>query len=143
MGVVGLGALRGASHAPRTALVDVQEWGGQVMLRELSGAQRTRVIEHVVDLNGVLGASVGSVTGADVRRAFEASAEIVKMTWVDAEGEPVVQTAEDYDLLLCQPYTVVLQLAAEALKLARLTPESVGEAKKNSSQTPTPVSGIT
>ena len=139
--LLGLGALRGMQTALRTQVVDVPAWGGQVMLRELSGAQRTQLIEQIVDLHGMLGATADTVSGADVRRAFEASAEVVRMTWVDGDGNPVIQSAEDFDLLLRQPYEVVLEIAGAALKLSGLAPDAKAQAKKNSTGKKTAASG--
>lgn len=130
--LLGLGALRGAQSALRTEVVDVPALGGQVMLRELSGAQRTQLIEQIVDLHGMLGATADTVSGADLRRAFEASAEVVRMTWIDGDGNPVIQSADDFDLLLRQPYEVVLEMAGAALRLSGLTPDAKAQAKKNS-----------
>lgn len=137
---LGIGALRNAGHAVlRTVLVEVPQWGGTVMLRELNGAQRTQMIEKIVDLYRVT--SNKDMSGADLRAAFESAAQVVKLTWVDADGNPVIANQDDYDLLLRQPLDVVMEVAGEALKLSGMAPDAVTEAKKNSTKTRKPVSG--
>lgn len=137
---LGIGALRNAGHATlRTVLVEVPQWGGTVMLRELNGTQRTQMIEKIVDLYRVT--SNKEMSGADLRQAFESAAQVVKLAWVDGDGNPVIQNQDDYDLLLRQPLDVVLEVAGEALRLSGMAPESVTEAKKNSSTTKTRASG--
>lgn len=131
--VIGLDALRGGGL--RTALVDVPAWGGQVMLREMTGAQRALFLERVVDLYRIMSKGMAEASGAEMRVGFETSAEIVKMCWVDGEGNPVIRTPDDCDLLLRQPLDVVSEVAAAALKLSGLAPSATEEAKKNSTRT--------
>ena len=144
MGLVGIEALRGTRPATlRTAQFDVPEWGGLVLLRELTGAERTQLLEGVVDLYGVFQRH-GGVTiesGAELRQAFEYAAKVVQMTWVDGDGNQVVAGPADFDLLLQQDLGVIFNLATQALTLSKLAPLAVEEGKKNSVSSPNIGSG--
>ena len=135
MGLIGIEALRGTRPtALRTTQVDVPEWGGPVLLRELTGAERTQLLAGVVDLYAVFQRH-GGVTiesGAELRQAFEYAAKVVQLTWVDGDGNQVVASDADFDLLLQQDLAVIFNLATQALTLSKLAPLAVEEAKKNS-----------
>lgn len=140
-GLLGLGALRKGATALRTTEIEVEAWGGRVRLRELTGAQRTEMIEDAIDLGKALMGVEGMPSGAEARRALEFAVKLIAATWVDGEGNPVIASTEDRDLLLQQPFGVLLDVAGEALRLSGMQPASVAEAKKNSTPTPTPGSG--
>lgn len=144
MGVIGLNALRtGQTGERRTTRVAVPAWGGEVLLRELNGRERTELLEGVIDLYGIFqrNGSASVESGAELRQAFEYACKVVRMTWVDAEGNCIVATDDDYDLLLQQDLATIFDLATAALTLSKMAPGSLDEAKKNSMTTTSAATG--
>ncbi len=133
--VVGLEVLSGTAPAAlRRKSVFVPEWDGDVILRELTGAERLELTAGVVDLYHAVGDDGTPKSGADVRRAIEFAAQVVRLAWVGENGQQVVKD-EQYDLLLQVPWPVLMSLAVEALRLSRMAPGDVDELKKSSSTT--------
>ncbi len=141
MGLVGLAALRQGAGALRTMEIEVPAWGGNVRLRELSGRQRTEMIEDAIDLGKALIDVAGMPSGAEARRALEFAAKIIAATWIDGDGNLVVTGEDERALLLEQPFGVLLEVAGAALRLSGMHPGATAEAKKNSMSSPTPDSG--
>lgn len=132
MPVLGIDALRGTIGTRRRELVDVPEWGGEVLLQEVSGGQRAELMEGMIDLYQLF---VGNETGmpnsgADFRKALEYAARVVQMTWINEAGAAVV-APDQVDLLLQQNPFVIFDLAKRALTLSQMAPSSVAEAKKD------------
>lgn len=139
--VLGIAAL-GRPAELRRALVDVPEWGGQVLLREFTGAERTELLAGIVDLFHVFQTNGTTLpqSGAELRQGFEYACRVVQLAWIDERGAQVV-TGDQVDLLRQQDLAVIFNLAGEALKLSRLAPTGLKEAKKNLAPIPTTDSG--
>lgn len=133
MPTLGIEALTAGRPALRTERIEVPEWGGEVIIRELTGAERTQILEGTIDLYALFNRNGSTVptTGAELRQSFEFMARIVEMTWITEAGDQVV-TADQFDLLLQQDIGVISRLAQAALELSRLAPGSTDQAKKNS-----------
>lgn len=132
--IVGLEVLNGAGPALRRKSVAVPEWDGDVILRELTGAERLELTAGVLDLYQVLGEGGVPKTGDDVRRAIEFAARVVQMAWIGEAGQQVVGP-EQFDMLLGVPWDILMTLAGEALTLSRMTPGDIDTLKKSSSTT--------
>lgn len=133
--VVGIEALAGKTAATlRRKAVFVPEWDGDVLLRELTGAERLELTAGVLDLYQVLGEGGLPKSGEDVRRALEFAARVVQLAWIDDEGGQVVGD-EQFDMLLQVDWTILMSLAGEALRLSRMAPGDVDGLKKSSSTT--------
>lgn len=131
--VVGIEALAGRSAATlRRKAVFVPEWDGDVLLRELTGAERLELTAGVLDLYQVLGEGGLPKSGADVRRALEFAARVVQLAWIGEDGGQVVSD-EQFDMLLQVDWTILMSLAGEALTLSRMAPGNVDGLKKSSS----------
>jgi hypothetical protein len=118
----------------RRKSVAVPEWDGDVILRELTGAERLALSAGVLDLYQVLGEGGVPKTGDDVRRAIEFAARVVQMAWIGEAGQQVVGP-EQFDMLLGVPWDILMTLAGEALTLSRMTPGDIDTLKKSSSTT--------
>lgn len=110
----------------RQATIDVPEWGGSVILRELTGAERSELMVDTIQLQGVL-ADRANMTPEAARRALALAAEIVKRTWIDETGAPAVQEASE---LLGAPWHVLFRLATEAMILSKMVPSAIEAEKK-------------
>ena len=118
-------------HVLRTEVVEVDEWGGKVILREMSAAQ-------VVDFVRMNRAQDDNDPGADMRRA----AWTLITCWVDEAGEPVL-TTDDVDMLLAtQPAALINRLSTRAGVLSGMIPEAAAVAEKNSGSSQSDESGI-
>lgn len=139
--VLGIAAL-GHQAELRRAVVEVPEWGGQVLLREFTGAERTELLVGVVDLFRVFQANGTTLpqSGAELRQGFEYACRVVQLAWIEQDGAQVVAD-DQVDLLRQQDLAVIFTLAGEALKLSRLAPDGNADAKKNLLPTPSAVSG--
>ena len=132
--VVGIEALAGRSAATlRRKAVFVPEWDGDVLLRELTGAERLELTAGVLDLYQVLGEGGLPKSGADVRRALEFAARVVQLAWIGEDGGQVVGDGEPFEMLLQVEWTILMSLAGEALRLSRMAPGDVDGLKKSSS----------
>lgn len=118
----------------RRKFVNVPEWDGDVILRELTGAERLELTAGVLDLYQLLGEGGMPKSGDDVRRAIEFAARVVQMAWIAEDGRQVVGP-EQFDMLLGVPWEILMTLAGEALTLSRMAPGDVDTLKKSSSTT--------
>lgn len=110
----------------RQVTVDVPEWGGSVILRELTGAERSELMVDTIQLQGAL-ADKSNLTPDAARRALTLAAEIVRRTWIDETGAPAVQDAKE---LLEAPWHILFRLATEAMVLSKMVPGSLEAEKK-------------
>lgn len=110
----------------RQATIDIPEWEGSVILRELTGAERSELMVDTIQLQGAL-ADRANMTPEAARRALAFAAEIVKRTWIDETGAPAVQEASE---LLGAPWHVLFRLATEAMILSKMVPSAIEAEKK-------------
>lgn len=110
----------------RQTTIDVPEWGGSVILRELTGAERSELMVDTIQLQGAL-ADKANMTPEAARRALALAAEIVKRTWIDETGAPAVQETSE---LLGAPWHVLFRLATEAMILSKMVPSAIEAEKK-------------
>ena len=111
--ILGIDALTTTAAATlRTVTVHVPEWDGEVILRELTGAERTELLEGVVDLYQVFEQNGSALpqSGAQLRKAFEYAAKVVQLTWVMEDGQQAVP-AEKFDVLLKQDLSTIFDLS--------------------------------
>lgn len=98
--------------------IAVPEWGGQVIVRELSLAE-------AADL---------SKLRMDVRDdQMKAAALTVKFGWIDAEGNQVMQPDDDISLLMQQSIAVLTRIATTIADLSGMTAsvDLLDETEKN------------
>jgi hypothetical protein len=126
----------------KTETVDMPEWGGPVILREMSAAQ-------VVEFNRFARAVSDDEAGADMRRA----AWTVVTCWVDEAGDQILSEEDAPILLATQTSTLIIRLSLRALVLSGMLPGRALEpgekydagavAEKNSESSQSAESGIT
>jgi hypothetical protein len=118
-------------HVLRTEVVEVDEWGGKIILREMSAAQ-------VVEFVRMNRAQDDTDAGADMRRA----AWTLITCWVDEAGDPILEP-EDIDVLLAtQPASLINRLSTRAGILSGMIPDAAAVAEKNSGSSQSEESGI-
>ena len=117
MGVTLLGrdAILGAKDAYRE-IVPVDEWGGSVCIRAMSGAERD---EFRAAIEGMETSLVGK---------FEAP--LLALTLVDEEGKRLF-SIDDVEALRAKSATVLDRLARIALRVNGMSEEAQEEAAKN------------
>lgn len=112
-------AILQAQDLPRE-LVTVPEWGGEVYVRALTGAERDAFEQSIVEQKG-------KSTKMNLQNM---RAKLVALTVVDEEGKRVFSDADAK--LLGQKSALALNRVFEvAQKLSGLTPEDVDELTKN------------
>lgn len=112
--------------ALRQATIDVPEWGGSVILRELTGAERSELMVDTIQLQGTL-SDRASMTPEAARKALSLAAAIVHRTWIDETGAQAVQNVND---LMEAPWHILFRLATEAMTLSKMIPAAIEAEKK-------------
>jgi hypothetical protein len=92
----------------KVAVVDVPEWGEKIRIRQLSVKEQIKLTE-------------------DDPRPEVATIRVLLVSMVDEDGKRRLGD-EDMDLLLDQPFPVIMPLLAEAAKLNGLTNEELEKA---------------
>jgi predicted solute-binding protein len=112
--------------ALKQATIDVPEWSGSVILRELTGAERSELMVDTIQLQGAL-ADRANLTPEAARKALALAAEIVRRTWIDENGNQAVQDVAE---LMEAPWNILFRLATEAMILSKMVPNSLEAEKK-------------
>ena len=110
-------AILAAKDLPQ-ATVAVPEWGGEVIVRGMTGAERDAIEQSVLNKQGQL----GDVTGLRAR--------IVACCAIDERGERLFQKG-DVDALAKKSAQALQRVFEVAQKLSGLTPQDVEELEKN------------
>lgn len=114
-----------AAQDLQTETVDVPEWGGAVIIRTMTGAQRDSYEQSLMK------------RGSDGRYTVDTEnmrAKLVVYTAVDEQGNALF-TADDLTALAGKNAAVIERLALAAQRLNGLAKDSVEDAKKNSETT--------
>ena len=98
----------------KTETVDVPEWGGPILLRELSAAQ-------VVEFVRMNRAQADTDPGADMHRA----AWTVIACWVDEAGDPILTEDDMAMLLATQPASLINRISVRAAVLSGMLPREL------------------
>lgn len=114
-----------AAQDIKTEPVEVPEWGGEVLVRGLSGAERDGFEDRIIKREG----KQSRVVLKDVR------AKLVAICMVDGQGERMFSDAEVADLT--KKSAAALQRVFEvAQRLSGLTDADAEELEKNSGSVP-------
>lgn len=109
----------------RTERVEVPEWGGEIIMRQMSAAEITEFALYGEQLR----AGGGSI---DAEESIRLAAQAVAAAWVDEEGKRVLTSADDVtELLRTQTADTINRLSRKALEISGLTAAAVGTAAKN------------
>jgi hypothetical protein len=107
-----------AKNDIRKKIVNVPEWGIDVEVRGMTGADRTTILENAVN------PETGSV---DLKVMYPA---IVIASCYDPETGEKIFTPEDKDLLLSKSATALDLLAQEGMQVGGMTNDEVEQAGK-------------
>jgi len=107
-----------------TETVDVPEWGGEVLVRGLTAAERDAFEQSVVTLNGAGKAASTKMNLSNVR------AKLCALTMVDADGERLFSDAE-VDALGRKSAQALQRVFDAAQRLSGLSQSDVEELAKN------------
>jgi hypothetical protein len=115
-----------SSRTLKTVTIEVPEWEGAVILRQLTGDEVSEVQE--IALKAM---DQGTQTVKDGKALMRFRATVVCFAWVDEDGNQVMQRS-DIPALMKQSYTVLDHLADAAEELTGLNQKALEAAKKNS-----------
>lgn len=104
--------------------VDVPEWGGAVLVRELSSAEIATV------RTAAKVAAKQSVDNVDANSISSFERLLVEFGWIDESGQRVLEDGESA-LLAGESARIVNTLASHIATMSGLNPNAVTDAKKN------------
>ena len=120
MAILSRDAIRKKTQGYKTQVVPIPSWGGEVIVRELTGEEVTQVGLAAVDEEGNPQAD-----GVTLSNILAAMPQIVAWTVVDEGLQPIL-TVEDVRAMTSEHLDVIQELAEIALELSDLT-EATGE----------------
>jgi hypothetical protein len=128
-------AVLGRANARRRT-VYIEEWGGNVQIRQMSAAQ-------VSSIQAVAQSAVDTSTAQIKNRAQLSRFNflMIRDSWIDDEGAYVI-TDDDFETMQNQPHTVISALVTAINEFNGMDGAAPKEAKKNSPATQNGVSGI-
>jgi hypothetical protein len=121
--------------------IDIPEWGGQIIVRGLSGNEAIAINQTAVEIS--LDRQAGKFDAAKAER-WEANTVI--RGWINEDGSAVLSPT-DVDDLLGKETEIISRIAREIRILSGMEkakaddPSPSSEAKKNSTETPNAASG--
>lgn len=116
----------------KTEVVPVPEWGGEVIVRELTADETTKIGVAAMDADGLdIGAPVVSLD-----QIAETMPKIVAWTVVDEDLNPIL-TVEDVKAMTASNMEVINMLGTKALELSGLT-EELGDDEAEAEAEPDP-----
>ena len=122
MSLLGKDALR--SQMLKRETVAVPAWGGDVIIRELSGREQAE-----------LTAMRKTMADGDLAAGMRIMANVIGCAWINDDGSHVLTTSEEIDALLDQSVDVLRLLSDAAMRLSGEKEGAATEAKKNSIST--------
>lgn len=134
--VVGRGVL-GRRENFKTKRVYVPEWDGDVIIRQLSHRRYAEIQAIAVEA-----VDVGKMAVKDRSKLSRFGVLLVAASWVDEQGELVLHSEEDYELLANEPDSVLSLLTREIRDFNAMDETAQNEAKKNSGMTLNDAFGI-
>ena len=126
----------GKKHG-KTKEIHVPEWDGSILIRQLSH-------QEVVTIQGMAADALDAATQTikDRSKLTKFNFELIRLSWVDADGDPVLTSEkEDYDWLVSEPNAVIKALTDEMSLFSGLRDEAAKDAEKNSLTTLNGASG--
>lgn len=109
----------------KTKEVSVEEWGGSILIRQLSHRE-------VVAVQGMAKEAVDRATMSvkDGAKLTKFNFELIRLSWINEDGE-LILTAADYDALINEPNAVIKRLTDEMAAFSGLSDAAEKEAEKN------------
>jgi hypothetical protein len=107
-----------------TEVVDVPEWGGQVLVRELSASEVEKIGFDMATPDG----------GIDARKARGIMAQVVAWATIDEGNEPIF-TKNDLRELGKKSYPAIQRIASTIMRLSGLSAEEKEEAEAEGAET--------
>lgn len=121
----------------------VDEWGGEVLLRELTGREAEPVQQGAVEIQFARQKNEFSAA-----KAMTWQAKTVALGWINEDGTHVLETKDLDDFIKATPSAIIVRLAREVRILSGLEAATdnedespVEDAKKNSTRTRNTASG--
>jgi hypothetical protein len=128
-------AVLGRGNA-RRKVVYIEEWGGNVLVRQISGRQYAA-------LKQLAGEAIdtGKQQVRDRNKLSMFNFALIRDSWINEDGTPVLTDA-DYDMLVDEPTAVIEKLTSEISEFNGMGDNAQRDAKKNSALTLNGASGI-
>lgn len=90
----------------KTIEVTIEEWGGDIIIRQLSAAEMKEL--QALAAKGI---DVSSKSVKDVSKLDDFKTALIMKAWVGDEGNPVLSTESDREMLNQQPFVVIEKIA--------------------------------
>lgn len=127
-------AVLGRDNARRKT-VYIEEWGGAVLIRQLS-ARQVSAIQQIA--GEAIDAAKQQVR--DRAKLSRFNFALIRDSWIGEDGQPVLSDS-DYDGLVDEPHAVIEALVTAITEFNNMQPQAAREAKKNSEVTRNGASG--
>lgn len=110
----------------KTMTLYIEEWGGDVTLRQLSHAQ-------VVAIQGLASEAVdmGKQQVRDRSKLSRFNFAMIRDSWIDENGEQILSDA-DYETIVNEPNSVIATLVTAISDFNAMGDQALSQAKKNS-----------
>jgi hypothetical protein len=111
----------------KTREVPVEPWGGNILIRQLSHAE-------VMTIQGMATEAVDTKTQSikDRTKLSKFNFELIRLSWVDESGAPVLHgKSDDYEWLVSQPNVVIKQITDAMAEFSGLKDDAAESAEKN------------
>ena len=90
----------------KTVEITIEEWGGEIIIRQLSAAEMKEL--QALAAKGV---DLSSKSVKDVSKLDDFKTALIVKAWVDDEGNPVLRSEQDREMLNQQPFVVIEKIA--------------------------------
>jgi hypothetical protein len=130
-------AILGTVKAKRKE-VCIEEWGGNILIQQLSHGQKSEIDALAIDMVDTVKRTI-----KDKSKLPVASYTLLRLSWIDEEGRPILlNTPADYEAIMAEPDVVIDRILSEIRDFNGMTAEAKAEAKKNSAMSQNGDSGI-
>lgn len=90
----------------KTIEVTIDEWGGDIIIRQLSAAEMKEL--QALAAKGI---DVSSKSVTDISKLDDFKTALIMKAWVDEYGNPVLSSESDRGMLNQQPFVVIEKIA--------------------------------
>jgi len=115
----------------KTEVVNIPEWGGDVMVKAMTGTERDAFEASIVEQNA---------KGGTKMKIENIRAKLVAKTVIDPESKQNIFTAGDIEAIGKKSAAALDRIYTVASKLSKVTDEDVEELAKNSETDPSDTS---
>ena len=116
--------------------IEIEEWGGSVLIRQLSGRQVSEIQQLATEAVDPQKKQV-----RDRRKLSRFNFALIRDSWINADGSTVL-TDDDYEAISDEPHAATEKLSNEIAAFNHLNERAEVTAKKNLEAMPNGASGF-